>query len=95
MCQKFRYFGQGDLEPTQDLDVLSFHNSFFFSIALGVFRQSISSSNSFAPALINPEMISKQFLSPTNLLRAQAFHVHKTAQIVVVRKIEDLMIVII
>lgn len=94
VCQNSRYFGKSGLQPVQNLGVFSSQSSFCFGILLKVSRQGISSSISFTLSIIDLEMVSKKVLSPTNLLRAQAFYVHKVVQVVVVRKNEDLILAI-
>lgn len=78
----------------QDLCVFGLENSFFFSILLKISREDISNSISFALAIIEPKIILWQLLSLSNLSRAQALYIHEAIEIVMVRKIKDLMFAI-
>ncbi len=77
----------------QDLRILGSEGFFFFSTPLGVSRQGISSSISFALSIINPEVVPLQLLRPPDLPRTQAFCVYEMLEVVVVCKYENFMLV--
>lgn len=93
MRQKLRCFGKEDLQPIQDLGILGSQDDVLFGIPLGVFKQGISSSISFALMIIDPKVVSKQLLSSTNLSRAQTFGIYEVSQVVIVHKDENLMLI--
>lgn len=41
--------------------------------------------------IIDSEIVLQEFLSPTNLTRAQAFYIHKWTKVIMVSKDEDLI----
>ena len=76
----------------QDFDVLCSEGVFFLSIPLGVSRQGISSSVSFALIIIDLEVVTREFLGPADLSGAQTLHLHEPAEVVVVGEYEHLML---
>ncbi len=77
----------------QDLCILGSEAFFFLSTLLGVSRQGISSSISFALSIINPEVVPWQLLSLPDLFRTQAFRIHEILEVVVVCKYKNFMLV--
>ena len=75
----------------QDFDVLCSEDVFFLSIPLGVLRQGISSSVSFALTIIDSEVVTREFLSLADLSGAQTLRVHESSEVVMVGKHEDFM----
>ena len=75
----------------QDFDVLCSEGVFFLSIPLGVSRQGISSSVSFALTIINSEVVTREFLGPADLPGAQTLRIHESSEVVMVGKHEDFM----
>ena len=51
----------------QDFDVFCLEGVFFLSVPLGVLRQGISSSVSFALMIIDSEVVTREFLGPADL----------------------------
>ncbi len=76
----------------QDLRILGLEGLFFLSTPLEISRQGISSSISFALLIVNPEVIPWQFLSPSDLPRAQVFCSHEALGVVVIFKHEDFIL---
>ena len=72
-CCKAKYFGQQRLQTMQDFYVLSPKGLFLFSTPLRVSEQDVSSSICFALIVINLEVVTRKFLSPTDLFGAQIF----------------------
>ena len=89
---KARYFGQQGLQVVQDFYVLSSKNPFLVSTPMRVLRQSVSSSICFVLAVVNLEVVTKKFLSPANLSRAQTLHVYKLLEFVMVDKHKDFIL---
>ena len=73
----------------QDFDVFCSKGVFFLSVPLGISRQGISSSVSFALMIIDSEVVTREFLGPTDLSGAQTLCVHKSSEVVMVGKHED------
>ena len=76
----------------QDFDVLVLEGLFLLCISLRVSKQGVSSSISFALAIIDLEVVTREFLSPANLSGAQTLRIHKPAEVVVIGKHEDFML---
>ena len=57
----------------QDFDVFCLEGVFFFSVPLGILRQGISSSVSFALMIINSKVVTREFLGPAHLFGAKLF----------------------
>ena len=75
----------------QDLDVLDVEGFFLFCISLGVSKQGISSSVSFALTIVDSEVVARKLLDPADLFRAQAFCLYKSTEIVLVGEYKHLM----
>ena len=71
----------------QDFDVFCLEGVFFLSIPLGVLRQSISSSVSFALTIIGLEVVMRGFLDPAELSGAQTLCAHEL--LIDVRKCQE------
>ncbi len=68
--------------------------SLFLDLAsLREVRQGISRSISFSLTIIDSEVVSREFLVPADLTRAQAFCIHKSTEIIMVSKDKDLVFV--
>lgn len=77
----------------QDHGILGSQDSFLFGILLELSKQGISNSISFALMIIDPKVVLKIILSSTNMPRAPALYIYKVAQVVMVYKIKDLMLI--
>ena len=75
----------------QNLDVLCFEGVFLLSIPLRVLRQGIGRSVSLALTIIDLEVVTREFLSPADLPRAQTLRVHELLEVVIVGKHKDFM----
>ena len=75
----------------QDFDVFCSEGVFFLSVLLGVSRQGISSSVSFALTIIDSEVVTREFLGPADLPGAQILRIHELSEVVIVGKYEDFM----
>ena len=75
----------------QDFDVLCSEGVFFLNAPLGVSRQGISSSVSFALTIINSEVVPREFLGPADLPGAQTLCIHELLEVVIVGKHENFM----
>ena len=78
----------------EDLDVLDAEGVFLFCTLLGVLRQGISNFVSLALTIIDSEVVTREFLGPTDLPEAQTLCVHESTKVVVVCKDEDLVFAI-
>ncbi len=66
--------------------------SLFFSLAsLGEARQGISRNISLSLTIIDLKVVSRELLGPTDLTRAQAFHIQKSTEVIMVSKDKDLL----
>lgn len=72
-------------------DIFSLESIFFSFASLGEARQGISCSISFSLALVNLKKIPKGFLCQADLPEAQAFDIHKLAEIFMISEHEDLI----
>lgn len=76
----------------QNFDILGSKRFFFFCTLLEVSKQDISRFICRVLTIINSKIISKKFLGPTELSKAQNFCVHKPLEVVVVGKYENFML---
>lgn len=76
----------------KDLGILTSTLFSFVRASLGKARQGVSSSVSFTLSVIDSEMLPKEFLSPSDLTRAQALRVHKPTEVVVLGEHEDFVL---
>ena len=76
----------------EDFDVLGLKSLFLFYTLLRVLRQGIGSFMSLAQIIIDLELITREFLSPMDLLRAQTLSVYEFTEVVVVGKYKHLML---
>ena len=90
--RKARYFGQQGLQTVQNLDLLRSEGVFLLSTPLRVSRQGIGSPISLTLTIIDLEVVTKEFLSPADLLGAQILRVHELSEVVMVSKHEDFML---
>lgn len=67
-----------------DLGIFGLKNDFFLNTLLKVLWEGISSPISFDLTIINSNIISRQFLGPSNLFGAQAFYIHEVTEVIVV-----------
>ncbi len=75
----------------ENLGVLN-SESFFLGLAsLGEARQGISRNISLFLIIINSEVVSRELLGLADLTRAQAFRIHKSTEVIMVSKDEDLV----
>ena len=75
----------------QDFDVSCLEGIFFLSVPLGISRQGISSSVSFALTIIDSKVVTREFLGLADLSGAQTLCVHKLSKVVMIGKHEDFM----
>ena len=75
----------------EDFDVLVAECFFLFCTLLRISRQGIRNFVSLALTIIDLEMVTKEFLSLTDLSRAQTFCVHKLWKVVMVDKHKNFM----
>ena len=75
----------------KDLAILSSELILLILASLGKLRQSICSCICLALAIIDPEIVSRELLGPTDLSEAQALCIYEMAEVIVVRKDENLM----
>ena len=68
----------------EDFDLLGPKNLFLLSTLLRISRQDISSFVSLALTIIDPEVVTREFLSPVDLSGAQILYVYEPAEVVVV-----------
>ena len=76
----------------QNLNFLGSEAFFFLCTLLKVLRQDISSFISLILMIIDLKVVTKEFLSPVNLLKAQVFHIYKPVEVVVVGEYKHLML---
>ena len=76
----------------QDFDVLYSEGIFLVCIPLGILRQGISSSVSFALTIVDSKVVIRELLGPVDLSGAQTLRVHEPAEVVVVGEYEHLML---
>ncbi len=76
----------------QDLYILGLKSFFFLSTPLGVLKQGISSSISFALLIIDLEVILWQFLSLVDLSIVQVLYIYEALEVVVVCKYENFIL---
>ena len=76
-----------------DLGVFSLNDFLFFGTPLRETKQSVSSSIGFALAIIDSKMVLGEFLSPTNLFRAQVFCIHELTKVVIVGQYKDFVFI--
>ena len=75
----------------QDFDVFGAEGFFLFCTPLRVSRQGISSSVSFALTIIDSKVVTREFLGPAELPRAQTLCIHESLEVVMVGKHKDFM----
>ena len=75
----------------QDFDVLFSKGVFFLSVPLGISRQGISNSVSFALMIIDLKVVTREFLGSAGLSRAQTLCIHELLKVVIVGKHKDFM----
>ena len=73
----------------QNLDVLHLEGDFLLSTLLRVLRQGIGSSISLALTIIDLKVVTREFLSPVDLSRAQTLCVYELSEVVMAAKHED------
>ena len=81
-----------ELQTVQDFDVLILESLFLFCTLLRVLRQGVSSYICFILTIIDLEVVTREFLGPADLSRAQTLCIHKLTEVVVVGKHEDFML---
>ena len=75
----------------QDLDILGKEGLFFFCTLLRISRQGISSSISLVLIIIDTKVVTRKFLGPADLPRAQTLRVYEPTEFVVVDKHKNFM----
>ena len=70
----------------QNLDVLRLEGFFLLSTLLRILRQGIGSSVSLVLTIIDPKVVTREFLSPADLSGAQILCVHEPTKVVMVDK---------
>ena len=76
----------------KDLAILSSEFLLLILVSLKKPQQSICSRICLTLAIVNLVMVSREFLGLADLFRAQAFCIHETMKIIVVRKDENLIL---
>ena len=76
----------------QDFEILCSEGVFFLSVPLGISRQGISSSVSFALTIIDLEVVTRECLGPADLSGAQTLCIHESSEVVIVGKHKDFML---
>ena len=76
----------------KDSAILSLELILLILASLGKPRQSICSCICLFLAIVDSEMVLREFLGPADLFGAQIFCVHERTEVIVVRKDEDLML---
>ena len=76
----------------KNFDVLSAEDLFFLNTPLRVTKKSIGSSVCLVLAIINLEVVTRKFLNPADLSRAQTLCFHELSEVVIVGKNEDFML---
>ena len=72
--------------------ILSLELIFLILTSLKNLKQSIYSYICYAIVVINLEIVSKEFLSPTNLLEAQTIYIHEIIEVVMICKDQNLIL---
>ena len=75
----------------QNFDVPRSESLFLLSTPLRVSRQGIGSFVSFALTIIDSDVLTIEFMSPTDLSGAQTLYVHELSEGVMVGKYENFM----
>ena len=75
----------------QNLDIFRLEGVFLLSTPLKVSRQSIGISIGLILTIINVKVVTREFLSPADLSRAQTLRVHELSEVVIVGKHKDFM----
>ncbi len=75
----------------KNLGVLISESLFLGLASLGEARQGICRSISLFLTIINLKAVSRELLGPADLTRAQTFHIHESAEVIMVSKDEDLV----
>ncbi len=75
----------------ENLGVLISESLFFDLASLGEARQGISRSIYLSLTIIDLEVVSRELLGLADLMRAQAFRIHKLMEVIMVSKDEDLI----
>lgn len=68
----------------EDLGVFGAKDFFFVLTSLRIARQGLSCCICFALAVVNSEVVTRQFLSPLDLSQTEAFCIHKLTEVVMV-----------
>ena len=76
----------------EDFDIFGMKGLFFFNTPLRVLKQGIGNSVCLALAVIDSKVVTRKFLSSTDLSRAQTLYVNELLEIVMVGKYEDFML---
>ena len=76
----------------KDLAILSLELVFLILASLEIPWQSICSRICLTLVIVNSEMVLREFLGLADLPRAQALHIHKMTEVIVIRKDENLML---
>ena len=76
----------------KDSAILSSELLLFILASLWKPRQSICSRICLTLAIVNLEMVSRELLGPADLFGAQALCIHKTTEVIMVRKDDNLML---
>ena len=68
----------------KNLDVFSLKPFFFIMTPLKEARESFCGFIGFVLTIIIPKIISRKLLDPTDLTKAQTFHIHKLLKVVLI-----------
>ncbi len=78
------------MQMMENLEILISKSLFLSLASLGEARQDISYSIRLSLIIIDSEMISRELLGTTDLIRAQAFRIHESTEVIMVSKDKDL-----
>ena len=76
----------------QNLDILGSERLFLLNTPLGVTRQGIGSSVCLALSVINPKVVTREFLSLADLFQAQTLCVYELAEVVMIGEYQHLIL---
>ena len=76
----------------QNFDILDIEGLFFLCTLLKVLKQGFNSSISLSLTIINMKVVTREFLSLTNLFEAQTLCIHELAEVFAIGKYKQLML---
>ena len=76
----------------KNLDILSLKLFFLIMTPLREMKEGVYSSISLASMVVDLKMVSKKFLGPSNLIRAQTFYIHELTKVVIIDQDKDIIL---